>query len=152
MVLDFLRPRSDDIERMGIAWPRFDELIDSDPALESYDYIFLNDPELSKVKDEEAGKATPSWQTVSITTRTVIIRRPVSPISDDSNRATVNHGRRPASDRILRSIDSRKKAVFGTTQMTEHQLLLMPFLVPAFSLNTKKWRKFLSDSCEPTTN
>lgn len=153
MVVDFLRPRSIDLERMGIVWPRFDEMVDLDPALENYDYIFLNDPELSKIKDEKAGKATPSSQSMPTTIRRAI-RRPVSPMSDDSNRATVNYGRRPASSRviIIPSVDSRKKAMLGTTQMTEHQLLLMPYRVPAFSLNTKRWRMCLSDLCEPKTD
>lgn len=153
MVVDFLRPRSIDLERMGIVWPRFDEMIDSDPLLEKYDYIFLNDPELSKIKDEKAAKASKASKSMPTATRRAI-RRPVSPVSDDSNRATVNYGRRPASDRIMMisSVDSQKKAVLGTTQITEHQLLLMPYRVPAFSLNTKKWRTYLSHAHMPKTD
>ena len=141
MVVDFLRPRNIDLQKIGMVWPRFDALIDPDPALEHYDYIFLNDPELSKMKDQATAKPKLPSYPVPTTTRKVI-RRAVSPDSGDSDRATVNLGRQPMSERIILvpSVDLRKKALLGTTQITEHQLLLMGYRVPAFSLSTKKWR------------
>jgi hypothetical protein len=61
MVVDFLRPGIVDLKTMGLARPRFDELIDLDPALENYDYIFQHDSELPKTEDGTAIKTTAHW-------------------------------------------------------------------------------------------
>jgi hypothetical protein len=151
MIVDFLRPGDIDLETMGLAQPHFDHLTNPDPAFEVYDYIFLNDPELSKVNDDPAVKAMRS--SYSRPTTTVMkIRRPISPSFGGSDRATIYHGRRSISERVIvrsRVVDSQKKLLLGTTQITEHQLLLMPCRVPAFSLNTKKWRMSPFDSYWP---
>jgi hypothetical protein len=148
MIVDFLRPENIDLETMGLAQPQFDYLTNSDPAHEVYDYIFLNDPELTKFNDDPAVKAMRSSYSPPTTTVREI-RRPVSPIFGDSDRATIYHGRRSTSERVIvksRVVDSKKKLLFGTTQITDHQLLLMPCRVPAFALNTKKWRMCSFDS------
>jgi hypothetical protein len=108
MVVDFLRPRPIDTP-MGFSWPRFDDLKDLDPALESYDYIFLS----------HSKPLPPEPQT----------------LDDD------DWGFSSKKKKVVPTVDSQKKALLLTTQMTEHQLLLLPYRVPAFSLNTKKWRE-----------
>jgi hypothetical protein len=148
MVVDFLRPEPDDFDTMGLVSPRFDELIDPDPALENYDYIFLNNSTLLKNKDGRI--VQPRYKSSD---EIVVLPPPPPPPQPqlvDYERwdpAVINDGRRPTSERTAfnPSSISQKKLLLGTTQMTEHQLLLMPNRVPAFSTSTKKWRMYMSE-------
>jgi len=140
MVVDFARPSLAELEAMGLARPHFDKLADHDPALEKYDYIILNDSVPLKTKDEIAIKTARYSYPMPLINREGN-RPPLVPAFErwDQNRDD-GHGSTNGRTIAKPSIDSQKKALFGTSQMTEHQLLLMPHRVPAFSLKTKRWR------------
>jgi hypothetical protein len=153
MVVDFLRPGSADFDTMGLPSPRFDELINPDPALENYDYIFLNDWSLLKTKDGRIGQPRYKSSDEIVLLHPEGLSRPPPPPPPqpvDYERwdpAVINDGRRPTSERTAVNPSSipQKKVLLGTTQMTEHQLLLMPNRAPAFSTSTKKWRMYMSE-------
>jgi hypothetical protein len=142
MIVDMIRPGRSVCEATGLLWPSvaLPELNYHNPAFENYDYIFLNDSELETTKDETTVN-TPAYS--GSTSRTIgknSVPRPapqpwdnIVPVIDDTDPAMIRRAR------FSRSVNWRRKALLGTTQITEHQLLLMPFYVPAFSLSTKKW-------------
>jgi hypothetical protein len=161
MVVDFLRCQTTDLETLGFALPEFDEPGDSDPALEQYDYIFLNDFELSNM---ERGPPVRS-ASMRIPRSTEFRRVPRSPPPPPPRRPRLGpsksngwgwgmgiheNDRLTTGEREKPIFNSQKEASLGTTQMTEHQLLLMPYRVPAFSTNTKKWCRCLFGRFEAT--
>jgi hypothetical protein len=150
MVVDFLRPEFDELETMGLTWPRFDELTNADPALENYDYIFLNNSALMKTRDVIIGQSSKYEYPEEPPRRREYASSVPRPRDDDYerwDRPIANDGGRPMSETraVKSSSTSQKKTSLGTTLMTEHQLLLMFNRVPAFSTSTKRWRMCSSE-------
>lgn len=150
MVVDFSRLGLTELEIIGLARPHFDKLVDHDPALEKYDYIFLNDCKLLGPKNEITVETARYLHPTPRTNREET-RPPLSSAFERSDQSRVNDSCRSMSERtiVVPFINPQKRTLFGASQMTEHQLLLMPYRVPAFSLNTKKWCMFCSDSQDP---
>lgn len=53
--------------------------------------------------------------------------------------------REPAGQAVdYQAIDYQAKALYATSDMTEHQLLLLSATSPAFALSTKQWSQYSS--------
>jgi hypothetical protein len=126
MVVDLLRPGSYDLDTIRLAWPSFDEMIDADPTLENYDYMFLNNSALLKAKDVRLGQLRRYEHTEEPPLRREYasdVPQPPPMQNDDYERwdqPIVNDGRRPMSQTkaVKPSSISQKKASLGTTLMT----------------------------------
>lgn len=149
MVVDYRTPSSHDKRTMGYQEPSFDSPAVSHSLFESYDYIYFGDRETPTSasryvpEDEEIySRRHAYWRTESSPSPSLRRARKRHEISSPERDYDYDEYRRsPEMQEGRSSVNPLLKARYATTNVTEHQLLLLNPVAPAFSLSTKQWRK-----------